>query len=271
MREARRRRSGSRARSGDRKTLLGWLVLVSAVVIAGGIFAAKSYLTPASSTWDQTTLCPSTGPTAVHVVLLDRSDPITPLQAQRVRQLVDRIIEDAQPGERVDLYVAEGDGREALLPRVSLCNPGREGNPYYQNPRRIRERYEASFKAPVERTLASLLEPSGRNNSPIIESIKSVCVAAFGPLPQGRPTRVTVVSDMLQNSNLISHFRERDFEAFARSPRLTLALADCRSAQFSVLYLLRPEHRRIQDRGHQLFWEKLIDRNNARLIRMEAI
>jgi hypothetical protein len=270
-RDRRERQSRRRGGASGRGNLLAFFLLGSAAISVGGILAAKSILSPAKGSWDQATLCPSTGPTAVHVVLVDRSDPITPLQAQRVRQVMNRIIEDAQPGERIDLYVADGDGREALAPRVSLCNPGREGNALYQNPRRIRERYETSFKVPVEATMASMLEPAGRGSSPIVESIKSVCVGAFGSLPQGRTTRVTLVSDMLQHSSLISHFRERDFEAFARSPRLALGLADCRSAQFSVLYLLRPEHRRIQDRGHQLFWEKLIDRNNARLIRVEAI
>lgn len=270
-RVTRTRRTSGRRGQGMSTNIKAALLIGASVIVGGGLFGAHLVLAPAKADWDQATLCPAAGPSAAHVILIDRSDPITALQAQRVRQVVERAINEALPAERIDLYVAEGDGREALSPRISLCNPGRDGNQYYQNPRRIRERYDASFKAPVEATLTSLLEASRRNASPIIESIKAVCVGAFGSLPQGRPTRVTVISDMLQHSPLISHFRERDFDAFARSGRIAQALADCRGAQFDVVYLLRPEHRRIQDRGHQLFWEKLIDRDNGRLMRMEAI
>jgi len=194
-RAARPRRTSSRRGQGMAGNLKAVLLLGGSLAVGACLFGAHWVLAPAKADWDQATLCPAAGPSGVHVVLIDRSDPITALQAQRVRQVVERAISEAQPAERIDLYVAEGDGRDALTPRISLCNPGRDGNQYYQNPRRIRERYDASFRAPVEATLTSLLETSRRNVSPIIESIKAVCVGAFGSLPQGRPTRVTVISD----------------------------------------------------------------------------
>jgi hypothetical protein len=52
-------------------------------------------------TLNPVTMCPAAGSTAVHAVLVDRSDAITPLQAQRIRQVFDRVVEEAAVGERI--------------------------------------------------------------------------------------------------------------------------------------------------------------------------
>jgi hypothetical protein len=261
------RAGGHHARGGGRgKT---WAVgLFTAALVAGGagligwtkINAVQ--LDPANS-------CPLSGPVTVHAVLLDQSDPISPLQVQRLRQLVNRLVEEAEVGERIDLYVLAANAVQAMTPRLSLCRPKSEGNILYENPEHIRKGYVARFQQPLDDALTQLTQLSSSNVSPIMESIKAVCIAAFGSLPPGVPTKLTIASDMIQYSSLLDHYKQRDFEAFSHTPPYNEVVTDCHRARVNVLYLIRPRDARIQDRKHELFWEKFFDHIDATLVRME--
>ena len=142
-----------------------------------------------------------------------------------------------------------------------------------ENPKRVHDRYIARFRQPVDEALKLLAAPAPTpsQSSPIMESIKAVCVAAFGSIPRDTPAKLTVASDMIQYSRLLDHYKQRDFESFAKSSSYKEVLADCHRAGVNVLYLTRPRDTRVQDRKHQLFWEKFFDRENATLNRMETI
>jgi len=220
---------------------------------------------------DSTTLCPVTGPSAVNAILIDQSDPISPLQLQRLSQILDQTINDASVGERIDLYVLAHDSMQSLAPVISLCRPKSEGNMFYENPSKVRERYIERFRRPLDQTLKALTTATNSDISPIMESIKAACVAAFGAMPKETPARLLIVSDMIQNSKVLNQYKQRDFDTFAHSTGYAEVLADCHRASVSVVYLLRPRDQRVQDRMHQLFWEKFFDRENAFLKQMEAI
>lgn len=247
------------------------LIGASCIVLlatAAGSYWMKSSRVPL----DAATMCPVGGPTSVHAVLLDRSDVITPLQAQRIRQVFNRIVEDAPVGERIDLYVLAADEKQALAPKVSMCRPRSDGNELYENPKRLHDAYVRRFKEPMEAALTSVVAPSAEEpSSPLMESVKAVCVAAFGNLPKGAPAQLTIASDMIQFSPLLNHYRQRDFAKFESTPGYREVLADCHRAAVDVLYLVRPRDVRVQDRMHQLFWERFFDHENAVLTSMEAI
>lgn len=248
-----------------------WVLGIATVVMAAAGAGAVGWTQLTRVPLDAGTSCPIAGPVAVHAILLDQSDPITPVQAQRLSQVVDRIVDEAVVGERIDLYVLTVDGTQALTPRLSLCRPKSEGSIWTENPKRIHDRYVARFREPLDEALKALMVPSTANSSPIMESVKAVCVAAFGALPRDTPVRLTIASDMIQFSSLLDHYKQRDFDTFSKTPSFNEVLADCHRAATDVLYLLRPRDVHVQDRKHQLFWEKFFDRENASLNRMEVI
>ncbi len=248
--------------------ILVWSMLLGSLAAVIGLAVYLQQSAPAKL---DANMCPVGGPTGVHALLVDRSDPITPLQAQRVQQVLNAAIQDAAVGERIDLYILAGDGTQALHPQVSLCRPRSEGSQIDSNPRKLRENYERRFKQPLDAALVAMAEPSTAQTSPIMESVKAVCVAAFGELPERASASMTIVSDMIQYSPLLNHYKSRDFNAFVGSPAYREVLADCHRASVNVLYLIRPRDVRVQDRRHQLFWEQFLDHENAVLNRMEAI
>jgi hypothetical protein len=117
-------------------------------------------------------------PTAIHAILIDRSDPIEPLQALQAKQTIDRYVRNARIGERFDLYTANGDAGNVLSTASSVCNPGRgdQANELYQNPQMIQRQFEEKFLKPLEASLQQLLSSSTADSSPILESIRAAAV-----------------------------------------------------------------------------------------------
>jgi hypothetical protein len=219
--------------------------------------------------------CPlNSGPRAVHVVMVDQTDPISQLQAQRIQQIIQQYREVAAFGMRFDIYVVEGDTKTTLLPILSICSPNRaeDANIYIENPELIKRRYEERFVAVLDKTVTELLRATTRDSSPIIESMKAAAISSFGPWERRKiPFRLTIVSDMVQHTQLNSHFKsEPNLRQLVQSTAWRSLQPNLHNAEVNVLYLLRPEARRqgipIQNRGHQEFWAQLIAASNGRLV-----
>jgi hypothetical protein len=222
--------------------------------------------------------CPKTGPKAVHVLLIDRSDPISGQQAQHIRQVVQRLKDDAVFGTRFDVYTFEGDSVNELPPVLRVCAPGRpqDANELIENPERVRKRYEDSFALVLDKTLNELLRASTRPNSPIVESLRAAAQTSFGSFDAGQiPMRATLVSDMVQHSAALSHFAaEANFKQLSSTTKWASLRPQLKGADIYVLYLLRPTAVRggapIQNRGHQAFWEQLIEASGGRVVEFDS-
>lgn len=222
--------------------------------------------------------CPVTGPKGIHVILIDRSDPITPVQSERVRQVVEGLVSQAQTGERFDLYVADGDGINLLIPTVSVCSSGRgaTASALYENPEAIERSFQERFVTPLRQAMGELLVPTSRATSPLLESLRTIAVTSFGAAPQAE-RHLTVVSDLIQHSPAVSHFRgETDFEVLQRQQQWAQLRPNLTGAEVRVLYLLRPSARRrdgrpIQTLGHQQFWKDLFEATGVVRLNLESI
>jgi hypothetical protein len=270
---ARKRRRGSGI--GDKAT--GTILVVVGVVLVGLMAATAWLVTSSRPALDAQTNCPLAGPTSIRIVIIDQSDPISTQQAQRVRQEVSLLKENAQFGDRFDVYTFEGQVEAELRPILSLCSPGRDANPLVKNPKIVRERYERQFAEVVDRAIDGLLTASTRPTSPIIETLRAAAITSFGPnADRGIPRHVTLISDMIQHSELASNIRTSpNFQDLAKSRAWPLLQPNLRTADVRILYLLRPTAMRggkpIQDVGHQLFWEQLISAAGGQLDRIEPI
>ncbi|MGJ4940632.1 hypothetical protein ACQR1W_08685 [Bradyrhizobium sp. HKCCYLS1011] len=270
---ARHSRHSKRRMDGLRGALLGLLGLLLIGAFLGGYW----WVQRTHPVLDAETNCPSSGPTAIHAILFDRSDPITDQQGQRIRQAIDRYKQDASFGTRFDIYTFEGDAVHVLKPKLVLCAPGKPGdaNPWTENPEQVRKRYEAKFSAVLDQTVDDLLRASRQNSSPIIESLRAASVTSFGSVEAGQvPLRLTMVSDMVQHTALASQFQaEPNFSTLSHSNAWPLLEPRLKGAEVNILYLLRPAAVRgkapIQNRGHQAFWEQLIAASGGRLATVE--
>lgn len=199
-----------------------WAIVAS--VLAGvalvGFFAAPSLLRGPPR--DEETLCQKTGPTGHTLILVDKSDPWSEVQAGRLKRLVKQI-GDELPAERLmSIYVFNDIFEPGFPPLISLCNPGRTASELIGNPRREYLRWVEKFGRPLDEALTVLTQPAKGNQSPIVEAIGDVVSRRENRVPAGDRTLV-LVSDMLQNSKGFSVFGNG---AGARDPERLRQLVD---------------------------------------------
>jgi hypothetical protein len=266
-------------RSGGWDAPIGILLGIVGLAMLGALGGAAWWAMKNTPQIDKDTNCPKSGPTLVHLVVFDQSDPVSGQQAQRIKFAINELKRSATFGYRFDVYTFNGDIKNVLSPVLQICSPGRpeEANELYQNPEMIRRQYDERFSSVLDKTVDSLLRETRRDNSPIIESIKAASLSSFGGLPDGRTKlRVTLISDMIQHTPATSHFRgEPNFPQLMRTAAWSQLQPDLKKAEVQILYLLRPEAKRagvpIQNRGHQAFWEQLIERANGVITKIDPI
>ncbi|MCK1388725.1 hypothetical protein [Bradyrhizobium sp. 21] len=271
--------SGRRRSRGNSDAAKGVLLAALGVAVLAALLGGFFYIKQTRPQLDAETNCPKTGPTAIHVLLFDRSDPITDQQAQRIRQTVEKLKEAAPFGMRFDIYTFQGDSTHVLQPKLRLCALGKpsEANQWIENPERMRQRYEGRFSSVLDQTVSELLRASKENSSPIVESLRAAAISSFGSIERGQvPLRLTMISDMIQHTTLYSQFQaEPNFQQLARMPAWSTLQPQLKGADVDILYLLRLSATRkgtpIQNRGHQLFWEQLISDSSGHLTGIETL
>jgi hypothetical protein len=228
-------------------------------------------------------------------VIFDRSDPISPQQRQRIRLAIDKLKSEAPFGYRFDIYTFEGDAKNVLQPIRVVCSPGPpwKANWLIENPEHVLRNYEERFASVLDQAIDPLLGASVQPSSPIIESLRAAAISSFGPFKESSfgplrepsqaaprqsrkvPLRITLVSDMIQNTGFYSQIRsDWDFDKLSKHPEWPSLRSDFNGADVEIFYLLRPQKgpggRNVQSRSHQAFWEALIAASNGRAIGFEA-
>jgi hypothetical protein len=259
--------------------MTGLLLGLAGIILIGALGGGYWLVKKARPVLDAETNCLKSGPNGIHVILFDRSDPISEQQAQRIRQAIDKFKNDAPFGLRFDLYTFQGDTQHALQPKLRICALGKpsEANAWIENPELVRRRYETKFTAVLDQTVAELLRGSQEKNSPIIESIRAAAISSFGPIEAGQiPLRLTMISDMVQNTALSNQFQtEPNFLQLSRTVMWPTLQPQLKGADVDILYLLRLSAARkgapIQTRGHQVFWEQLIAGSGGRVLSIDPL
>jgi hypothetical protein len=273
------RRSRRKRRGGLPDWLTGALLGAIGLLLIGALVGLNVYFDHAKKKLGSDNCPLGEAPQAIHVLIFDRSDPISEQQAQRVKQLMKQLKDAASFGYRFDIYTFEGDAKRELHPELRVCSPGRpeDANELIENPELVRRNFEKAFSERIDQVVNQLLMETTRPSSPIIESLRAAAITSFGPLPDTSKVllKVTLFSDMIQNSPLYSHFRsETEFSVLSKNAIWPSLRPNLRGADVEIYYLLRPEAKRtngssIQNRGHQKFWEDLVGQSNGRISRIE--
>jgi hypothetical protein len=249
-------------------------LLVTASLIVFGVLAWVSENTKVPV--DQTTLCRTDQPPpAITVLLIDTTDALAPLETQQLANELSRLRDGMQTYSLIQIYSISGDTNEHASLKVSLCNPGRgsEMNPLYQNPKLAEERWAHVFNARIQAVFESVAADDASSTSPILETLRAVSVSPLGrPEFDSATKRIVLASDLLQHSELNSHYRrEIDFEALRRSSRFAAISASLRNVEVEVLYITRKSTSPIQGREHLAFWEQYFTHAGADLTSVNRI
>ncbi len=253
---------------------VGWILIAAVIVAMTAIIAVRidvgggSPLNPLTNCpTDATERYPST------VVLIDRTDPITPSQKRYLTGFIEDLERSYALFEKVAVYPIDPSGAAVPLPLFERCNPGSpaEANVWFENPEQIRERFEADFAQPFNRALEESMAEATAEISPIMETLQSV-MSNHSLDERITRQRIVLISDMLQNVPAYSHYRDdfdyRDFEGTAYSERTKGMLV---GVGVTLVYLWRPNLSAVEVDRHIAFWERYFRDSGAVLERVYKV
>jgi len=225
------------------KAILGVALIVIAICLAaGGVYAVRILK---QQKFDPETLCPLEGPKAVTLILIDKTDPLTPAEQARVRSLIAAEADAVQSGSRITvklLQQKEGASETALASVADLCNPGAEGNPLFENPRRVAARYHGAFRQPIEAALESIKGAGSAPASPIARAIAETMEA----VPEGPGLKLILVSDLMEHTAEASAYTGSLTEAALRKALSPNTRARLKGKEVRILLLNRARYAKQQ-------------------------
>ena len=253
-------------------------ILMYAAPIAIFLGIGTLYVLTKSDKLDEN-LCPvNNQPMRQTVLLIDTSDPLSPKHHEELKRLVRELQEPSStpnsehfyvaPGEALIVYELTADWRN-LKSYIKVCNPGNNPQEDWDWKKDLTQgksfasRNWKHFEEKIKEIFPS--ESSEEMpHSPILESL-SVIVPRHVPSKRNLPpggvshTHLILFSDLLQNSELLSHYESYPkAKDFLRTLRLRELKTDLTRVDVSIFRLERSKYSRWQTTDHFFWWSKLV-------------
>lgn len=252
-----------------KKDVLGYMIILSLLVLVSGAFYARSAILGSRPQLDEDTLCPIGKELLAHTVLLvDRTDPLTKEQTTRLFDLIRRIRRGLTEYEEFSIFLITENQISIAEPYFSLCAPpqGDQASPWHQNPRKIRQAYEQKFGEPLKSKVEDLQKGTVAPASPIMSTIGAVMRRADMSNKVAR-RRLLIVSDFLENTEGFTQYTGNGttFESFKRTPNYSASQRTrLDGVSVELLYVHRERDAAFQRAGHRRFWEQWFEDRGAR-------
>jgi hypothetical protein len=194
--------------------------LVAAMRVLGGMVYVYAAHRPPPR--DAKTLCRTDEKLQGHrIILIDASDPLPPLEADRVRALAAAEREKLPRYDKLTILLL--NTKMPFEPKVgfSKCSPGSgvNFNRWVENGDLIKRRFNEAIEKPLDRRLSRAVKGKAAKSSPILQTL-SVIPRRFDFTAAVPRRRLIVVSDFLQhNPKGYSHYTNNpDLKALQASP-----------------------------------------------------
>ena len=252
--------------------MVGAMIIVAVSLVAGGIIGLRIMVEKSRVPINAESMCPIAGPVAFTSILVDGTDTFSPVQVADLQRYFLEFKDSLYKHEQVAIYAPREMSSEQLLrPTLKICSPGdaKGVGGLTANPQAIQRKYERDFLAQIDKALGHSLDAQGSATSPIMEMIQAVVIDSF-PIQTTAPKRLIIVSDMLQNSDYYSHYRDPiSFDVLQENPEFQHVSSNLSGVDVEILYIGRKGAEELQTNRHGLFWEAFVRhmRGNLRSIR----
>lgn len=223
------------------------------------------------------TLCPVGGSDGQVILLIDTTDPLTPVAQERLKELLQGLGDSEnkhylQPGHELIVYHLPSQLAD-LKPALRVCNPGNPkdrtlADDLTSGVIEARRRWRA-FLLRIRSALPPLNQQVESAQSPLLEG---VAVAAARHIPslgveQRKPARLFLFSDMLQNSGRLSHYKSlpnmKRFKSMAGYSEMDSDLA---GVNVYLFYVRRAGLEHLQTPKHYYWWTNAIESFGGRVM-----
>ncbi len=218
------------------------------------------------------TLCRSEGPSSITAILLDRTDSFGATTRADLNNQIWNCLIESEENHEISIFAVDSTREKTLDPLIQVCNPGDpdEADPLIESAAIIRRKWNQKFRQPLEKVLKNLLTEKEAPLSPIMESVQSVSITHFQAAGRDTiPRRLIIISDLLQNSDAISFYRELpDFNRFQRTPEARGLNPDLRDVDIEI-WLIQRRQSQQGDGGSLLkFFQSWLKEHGGRVVRV---
>jgi hypothetical protein len=184
-------------------------VIVGCIAIIGIVGLVYLSVTNPTKKINQRSMCIIDEPyTDILAIIIDSTDSIPARSSRQAEEYFRQAILELPINSLVTLYKIDETNESHALPVLIMCRPddGTHANSMTSNPKLIQKMFQTQFWKPVNQVLTSLIKQQPSKSSPIIESIQSAVIESFQANQNTGQDRIIVLSDLLQHSNLFSHY-----------------------------------------------------------------
>lgn len=256
-----------RSRSKGPWAAIGGIALICATM-AGFAGLAVWYLSaPRKPTLDRVSLCPTTGPEGVHIVLVDTTDDLSETTKREVLQLLDDQIMSLPAYYKLDIRVLDIPANRSRS-LFSKCNPG-DGtglSEWTDNPRIARLRWIESFRMPAKEAMSGSFKPERADNTPLMGAIQDIAIDQFSSAAvRSKPKALMIISDMLEHTSDYSQYPKAgslSYDRYKGSLAYRKYSTDLHRTAVAVGYVQRPRIK-LDTAHHVEFWREWIVDNRG--------
>jgi hypothetical protein len=231
-------------------------IVLSLGILGGMVYAYAAHRPPPL---DPKTLCRTDAPLQGHtIILIDASDPLPPLEADRVRALAAAEREKLPRFDKLTILMLTP--AKPFEPKVafSKCSPGSGAivNPWIENGDQIKRRFTEAIEKPLDRRIGRAVKGKRAKYSPILETVSSI-PRRFDFTAAVPRRRLVIVSDFLQNTpNGYSHYQgaKPSLAGLQTDPLWPKVKSRFDGAQVLLEYVPRPDDAALQTPAHREFW-----------------
>lgn len=245
----------------DRAKKIAYAQLAFAALVILGLVWAVYSVTRDRKALDPVTACP-TSASSIVVLLVDVTDPLTLAQRQDFLNQLERLRASVPRYGKLAIFQVDAASNELLRPVIERCNPGTAADvdEMTGNPAAVEEKYETLFKRPLDEAFGQLMSASGAERSPILESVQSVALTELKrPSVEGKPMRLIIASDLLQNTDRISFYgRVPAPQELLDSDAFRILRTDLKGIKVELWMLQRLDSQQRQPRALIDLWDTLI-------------
>lgn len=258
-------RKGKKGKSARRKGSSSfWAGVLLAVLLAAvsAVAVVVFRMVAEAPTYDEATLCPTSGPTSSLAILLDLTDPVSATQSQSLHRILNERVDAAPVGTLISVGIVSEDASEWGA-QFARCKPatGSDANFLYQNPGLIADQFQSGFVVPFQQALERMLAAEEQRSSPIVESLQRLIEDTL-TMTRGRsPDRLIIVSDLIQNSDRVSFYSCQGWDHFRSNG--TALTRNLDGAQIVLARISRPGPSSCVSAHLEEFWSRYLDAKGA--------
>ena len=242
-----------------------FVAIVFLVVVISAFAGVLSYLTLNAGPQVSAVGCPidETFINQNIAVLFDTTEPMVPSQAREIDNRMNSIVSQLEEFDRVGFYEVRSDERSAVR-KVSL-QLGSSGDvidhfcrqPVSWDDAPARARLTEALPVLISQELLQNVEQGEQSFSPITDALRFIAADVTG---KPFPTKIIVVSDMIEHSEILSMYKSDWFESsYSASRQVILNQRPIFPEGTEIeIYLLNRPRNPVQNEELQQYWLQML-------------